>query len=70
MTQWKPTHRLLAQHVRLLGKHDEHYLVEFEDGSVGWIDGFPHDEVMVPIDVVDKEALRAYYSHRVRLWRG
>lgn len=43
---WRPTHRLLAQSVRLLGRLDDRYLVEHPDGSMGWITGWPHERVV------------------------
>lgn len=56
---WRPTHRLLAQSVRLLGRLDDRYLVEHPDGSMGWITGWPHESVMISVDTVEKEALHA-----------
>lgn len=54
---WRPTHCLLAQRVRLLGRADDRYLVEYPDGSQGWIDGWPYQNVMVPIELAEREGL-------------
>lgn len=47
-----PTHCFVAQRVRVLGRLDDRYLVQFPDGSVGW-----HDGPLVPIEAVEREAL-------------
>lgn len=57
--RWHPTHRLLAQYVRLLGRRDDQYLVQYRDGSVGWLAGWPHEAVMVPVESVERDALHA-----------
>ena len=56
---WSPTHCLLAQRVRLLGRDDDRYLVEHPDGSVGWVEGWPYAAVMIPIEAVERDALHA-----------
>ena len=56
-TRWRPTHRLLAQHVRVLGKDDDRYLVEHADGSIGWVEGWPYSAVLVSVETVEREAL-------------
>lgn len=54
---WQPTHRLLAQEVRLLARSDDRVLVEFSDHSIGWIEPWPTSAVMVPIAVIEEKAL-------------
>jgi hypothetical protein len=49
----KATHRFLAQHVRILDRNGDRFLVEFADGSCGW-----HEGPLIPVEVVEREALR------------
>lgn len=51
---FRPTHRLLAQHIRLLAMFEDRLLVEFSDGSMGWI-----EEPVIPIEAVEREAVHA-----------
>ena len=51
---WRPTHRLLAQHVRLLARFEDRFLIEFPDGSMGWV-----EEPLLPVEAVEREALHA-----------
>lgn len=56
-TPWRPTHCLLAQPVRLLARSDKGFLVEHEDGSAGWVTGWLHRAVMVPVDTAERDGL-------------
>jgi hypothetical protein len=45
----RPTHAFVAQRVRLIEQDgDDHFLVEFSDGSMGW-----HTGRLVPLSVIE-----------------